>query len=132
LNILGENKVILLTAHLHKYVVLARKTSKGTFVQFAMNSVISSSKISVKDHLEGLSNYSSALVELEPEFQTDTKEQRQKMIQDEKPYITYFEYANFPGYAVVNVSNKGINIDIYTGDSNIVWKTVPLGSVFNN
>jgi 3',5'-cyclic AMP phosphodiesterase CpdA len=132
LNILGANKVVLLTAHLHKYVVLARRTSKGTFVQFAMNSVISSSDISVKDHLEGLRNYGTALVELEPEFQPATKKQRQKMIQDEKPYITYFEYANFPGYAVVNVSNKGINIDIYTGDSNIVWKTVPLGSVFNN
>ena len=132
LNILGANKVVLLTAHLHKYVVLARKTSRGTFVQFSMNSVISSPEIFVKDHLKGLSNYGPALVDLEPEFQPATKKQRQKMLEGEKPHITYFEYADFPGYAVINVSEKGIDIDIYTGDSDTIWKNVPLGSVFNN
>jgi hypothetical protein len=132
LNILGQNKVVLLTAHLHKYHVLARKTSKGTFVQFSMNSVISSPEISVKDHLKGLGNYGPALVDLEPDFSPATKEQRQKMLEDEKPYITYFEYADFPGYAVVNVSDTGINIDIYKGDSDALWKNVPLGPVFNN
>jgi len=129
LNILGANKVILLTAHLHKYVVLARRTSRGTFVQFSINSVISSPKISVKNHLEGVKNYGGRLVELEPEFQPDTKEQRQKMLEDEKPYIAFFEYADFPGYAVINVSDTGINADIYTGDSGKVWKSVPLNSV---
>ena len=132
LNILGANKVILLTAHLHKYVVLARRTSRGTFVQLSMNSVISSPKILVKNHLEGVKNYGGRLVELEPEFQPDTKEQRQKMLEDEKPYITYFEYANFPGYAVINVSDTGINADIYTGDSGKLWKSVPLGLVLSN
>ena len=132
LNILGENKVLVLTAHLHKYVVLARKTSKGTFVQFSMNSVISSPEISVKDHLKGLSNYGSALVDLEPDFSPATKEQRQKILEDEKPYISYFEFANFPGYTVINVSDNGINIDIYKGYSGTLWKNVPLRPVFNN
>ena len=132
LNILGANKVVLLTGHLHKYVVLARRTSTGAFVQFSMNSVISSSKILVRNHLEGVENYGGPLVELEPEFQPDTKEQRQKLLEDEKPYIAYFEYANFPGYAIVNVSEAGINIDIYMGDSDKVWKNVPLDSVLNN
>ena len=132
LNILGENKVVLLTAHLHKYVVLARRTSKGTFVQFSVNSVISSPKILVQNHLEGVKNYSSALVKLEPEFQPDTKDERQKLLEDEKPYIAYFEYADFPGYAIINVSDTGINADIYTGDSDKVWKNVPLDSVLNN
>ena len=132
LNILGANKVILLTAHLHKYVILARRTSRGTFIQFSMNSVISSPEISVRDHLEGVKNYGGHLVKLELEFQPDTKEQRQKLLEDEKPYITYFEYADFPGYAVINVSDTGINIDIYMGDSDKVWKNVPLGSVFNS
>jgi hypothetical protein len=132
LNILGANKVVLLTAHLHKYVVLARRTSMGTFVQFSMSSVISSSKISVKDHLQGLSNYGSKLVELEPEFQPDTKKLRQKILEEEKPYITYFEYADFPGYAVINVSDTGINLDIYKGDSGTLWKNISLGPVFDN
>ena len=132
LNVLGAHKVLLLTAHLHKYHVLARRTPKGTFVQFSMNSVISSSEISVRNHLKGLGNYGPALVDLEPEFSPATKEQRQKMLENEKPYITYFEYANFPGYAVINVSDSGINIDIYKGASDTLWKNVPLGPVFNN
>jgi len=145
LNILGANKVVLLTGHLHKYSVLARKTpacagaslplrkqGTGAFVQFSMNSVISSPKILVRDQLEGVENYGGSLVELEPEFQPDTKQERQKLLEDEKPYITYFEYADFPGYAVINVSDKGINIYIYLGDSDKVWKNVSLGSVLNN
>jgi hypothetical protein len=129
LNILGANKVVLLTGHLHKYSVLARKTSKGTFVQFSVNSVISSPKIIARDHLEGVKNYGGSLVELEPEFQPDTKQQRQKSLEDEKPYIAYFEYADFPGYAIINVSDIDINIDIYPGASDKVWKNVSLGSV---
>jgi len=82
--------------------------------------------------LEGVKNYDSALVELEPEFQPDTKEERQKLLEDEKPYITYFEYADFLGYAIINVSDTGINTDIYTGDSDKVWKNILLGSVLNN
>jgi len=132
LNILGANEVVLLTGHLHKYSVLARKTSKGAFMQFSVNSVISSPKILVRDQIEGVKNYSSQLVELEPEFQPDTKQQRQQLLEDEKPYIAYFEYANFPGYAIINVSDKGINIDIYLGDSDKVWKNIPLDSVLNN
>ncbi|MHC4685198.1 MAG: metallophosphoesterase family protein, partial [Planctomycetota bacterium] len=112
LNILGTNNVVLLTGHLHKYSVLARTTSTGAFVQLSVNSVISSPKILVRDQLEGVENYGGSLVELEPEFQPDTKEQRQKLLEDEKPYIAYFEYANFPGYAIINVSEAGINIDI--------------------
>jgi len=132
LNILGAHKVILLTAHLHKYSFLARRTSRGTFVQLSINSVISSTKIFVKNHLKGIENYSSRLVELEPEFQPDTKKERQKLLEDEKPYITYFEYADFPGYAIINVSDMGTNSDIYMGDSDKVWKNVHLSSVLNN
>jgi len=132
MNILGANNVIILTAHLHKYVFLARKTSRGTFVQFSINSVISSPKISVRDQLEGIENYGSALVELEPEFTPDSKEERRKLLEDEKPFITHFEYANFPGYAIINVSDTDINADIYTGDSETVWKNVRLDSVLKN
>jgi len=92
LNILGENNAVVLTAHLHKYHVLARKTPRGTFVQFSMNSVISSPETSVKDYLKGLGNYDPDLVDLEPEFSPDTKQQRQKILEDEKPHISYFEF----------------------------------------
>ena len=43
-----------------------------------------------------------------------------------------FFLADFLGYAIINVSDTGINTDIYTGDSDKVWKDVLLGSVLNN
>jgi hypothetical protein len=124
LNILGEYRAIVLTAHLHKYSVLGRKTPTGSFVQFSMNSVINSSQISVKDYMEGINNYTGSMISLEPEFQPDTAAQRRKWLEDEREYVTYFEYADFPGYAIVNVSDAAITADIYTGVSDKKWKSV--------
>jgi hypothetical protein len=126
LQILGESNAIVLTAHLHKFHVLRRKTSSGTFVQFSMNSVISSPDPKVRDHLEGLNNYGGDLVKLEPEFQPETEAERRKMLEDEKPYITSFEIADFPGYTVINVSDDDVTADIFVGDSAKAWKSVSL------
>ncbi len=127
LNILGANEVTLLTAHLHKYGVVARRTSKGAFVQFSVNSVIDSPSVSVRNHLEGVENYGGSLVDLEPEFQPETVAERRTLLEREKPHITRFERADFPGYAVIHVSDTGINADIHVGDSDKVWKSVSLG-----
>jgi hypothetical protein len=126
LDVLGSNRAILLTAHLHKYSVLTRKTPGGAFVQFSMNSVIRSPKTSVRDHLEGVENYCGGLLELEPEFQPQTRAQRLRMLEDEKPHIASFEFANFPGYAVINVSDSSVVADIFVADSGKVWKSVSL------
>jgi hypothetical protein len=126
LSILGANNVVLLTAHLHKYSVVERKTPAGPFVQFSVNSVISASQIEVRDALEGVEKYGGSLVDLEPEFQPDTKQDRMKLLEDEKPYIARFEYADFPGYAIIDVSGRGVNATIYKGDSGTAWKTVSL------
>lgn len=131
LDILGANKAILLTAHLHKYHVVRRRTLSGAFVQFSMNSVISSANPLVRDHLEGVENFGGDLVKLEPEFQHETETQRRKMLEDEKPYITSFEIADFPGYAVINVSDDGVSADIFVGDSAKAWKSVSLTPVLS-
>jgi len=131
LHILGESNAILLTAHLHKFHILRRKTPSGTFVQFSMNSVISSPKPSVRDYLEGVENYGGDLVKLEPEFQPETEAERRKMLEDEKPYVTSFEFADFPGYTVINVSDADVTADIFVGDSAKAWKSVSLTPVLS-
>lgn len=132
LSILGANHVVLLTAHLHKYHILVRRTPVGAFVQCSMNSVLDAPNIVVRDRREGVENYGGLLVELEPEFQPETKPQRMKLLEEEKPYITYFEYANFPGYSIIHASDAGIDIDIYIGDSDRLWKKLSLNSVLAN
>lgn len=126
LNILGTNKVVLLTAHLHKYHVLTRETAGGSFVQFSVNSVIDSPDPAVRDHLEGVKHYGGSLVDLEPEFQPDTVAERRTLLEREKPYIAAFECADFPGFAVLQVSDAGVTADIHIGSSDTVWKSVRL------
>jgi len=132
LNILGANRAILLTGHLHKYSILGRKTSTGAFVQLSISSVISTPKVSVKDLREGVKEYGDSLVDLEPEFQPATKDERRKSLEREKPYITRFEYADFAGYAILHVSDARVSADIYLGDSEKLWRTIPLAPVRNN
>ncbi len=132
LNLLGASKAVLLTAHLHKFGVIARRTATGTFVQLGLSSVISAPEVAVKNHLEGVKNYSGELVELEREFQPATKDERYKLLEQEEPHITHFEFADFPGYAVIHVSDAKISADIYLGNSNKLWKTIPLVPLSNN
>ena len=127
LNVLGAHKAVLLTAHLHKYGVVVRRTSTGSFVQLGMNSVVSAPKVVVKNRLEGLKGYGGALVELEPEFQPNTREERRTLLEREKPQIAHFEFADYPGYAVIHVSDAAVRADIYPADSDKLWKTVSLG-----
>jgi len=126
LDILGSSGAIVLTAHLHKYGVLTRKTSGGAFVQFSMNSVISSPDTSVRNQLEGVENYGAGLLDLEPEFQPQTRTLRRRMLEDEKPYIASFEFASFPGYAVIEVCDADVTADIFVADSDKAWKSVSL------
>lgn len=126
LNTLGANEIILLTAHLHKYGVVTRRTPRGAFIQFSLNSVIDSPDRSVRDHLEGVENYGGSLVDLEPEFQPDTSAERRTLLEREKPHIANFEYADFPGYAVIHVSDTHVSAEIHVGDSDKVWKSVSL------
>jgi hypothetical protein len=132
LNILGANHVVLLTGHLHKYCFLVRKTSMGSFVQLSMNSVISSPNVTVKDRREGLDDYGAALVDLEPKFDPGTAPQRRQILEDEKPYVTHFEFADFPGYALLHASDADINVNVYVGDSDKAWKSLSLSSVLGH
>jgi len=132
LKILGAHRVLLLTGHLHKYSVLVRKTSTGAFVQLSISSVISGPKVSVQDLREGVQAYDERLLDLEPQFQPATKEERRKSLEQEKPDITRFEYADVPGYAVLHVSDATVSADIYLGDSDTLWKTIPLAPVPGN
>jgi len=132
LNVLGAHKAVLLTAHLHKYGVVVRRTSTGSFVQLGMNSVVSAPKVVVKNRLEGLKGYGGALVELEPEFQPNTREERRTLLEREKPQIAHFEFADYPGYAVIHVSDAAVRADIYPADADKPWKTVSLRPMPDN
>jgi len=131
LGILGAHRVILLTGHLHKYSVLARETPTGRFVQLSMNSVIRTPAPEVKDILQGIESYGRSLIDLEPAFQPETRERRQLILDAEQPAITHFEYADFPGYAILEVTDTGVELTSYVGHSDKAWNTRSLSALLN-
>lgn len=127
LNLLGEHRAVVFCGHLHKYGTVVRRTEKGSFIQMAVISVISSPKAEPKDRVSGLNEYGPDLVRLEPKFSPTTIDERREYLKAEAPFIRYYDYADAPGYCVVKVNGKSeVSVDMYTGLGKRLWKTVPL------
>ncbi|HEY0897219.1 MAG TPA: metallophosphoesterase [Sphingobacteriaceae bacterium] len=132
LNLLGEHRAIVLTAHLHKTSILTRKTETGSFVQVAIGSVIEAPDAPVRDHLRGVAAYNQDLLKLEPSFSPATLEERRANIEAEKPFITHFEYADFCGYATVDVFGKNqVQLSVFASTDEKAWTTVNLSELIN-
>lgn len=127
LNILGEHKAIVLCGHLHKTNVTTRSTPKGSFVQVCTGSVVPAPDAPVKNYLKGLDAYNEDLVNLEPNFSAASLQERKDNLTKEKPFIKYFEYADFCGYSTVSVSKKNeVMISIYANVDAKPWNTYNL------
>lgn len=127
LNILGEHKAIVLCGHLHKTNVTTRSTPKGSFVQVCTGSVVPAPDAPVKNYLKGLDAYNEDLVNLEPGFSAASLQERKDNLTKEKPFIKYFEYADFCGYSTVSVSKKNeVMISIYANVDAKPWNTYNL------
>ncbi|WP_213087111.1 metallophosphoesterase family protein [Chitinophaga agrisoli] len=132
LNLLGQYNAIVLCGHLHKTSILTRTTKTGKFVQICTGSVIEHPDAPVKDHLEGLSAYGPSLLDLEPKFAPASLEERRTNLENEKPFIRYFEYADFMGYSTVTVSPvKTVQISIYRNMDNDPWKIIDVDKLLN-
>lgn len=128
LNLLGQHHAIVLVGHVHRYGVVTRDTDRGRFAQVALCSILSAADERPREERAGLSKYGPDLVELEPNFQPETKDERRKLLTAEAPLIKHFEYANVAGYARFVVSG-GVEAEVYTGASERPWKTVNLSAL---
>jgi Calcineurin-like phosphoesterase len=127
LNMLAEHKAIVLSGHLHKTSIVTRSTPSGNFVQVGLGSVIPSLDSPVKNHLKGLDAYGSDLVNLEPHFVPASLETRIEILKKEKPFIRHYEFADFCGYASINVSKqREVTLSIFANADRHPWTTVNL------
>lgn len=127
LNLLGQNEAMVLGGHLHKFSALSRKTPRGgRFTQLAVSSVVPSAEVKPKDVLSGLASYTGDQVLLEPRFSPDTVEERRAVSEAEKAWVTSFEYGDLPGYTVVKISGGQVTVEVYSGVTQQLWKTVKL------
>jgi len=131
LNLLAEHHAIVLSGHLHKTSILTRSTQSGTFVQVGLGSVIPSLNAPIKNHLKGLDTYGADLVHLEPNFSPGSLEARREILEKEKPYIRYYEYADFCGYASVRVdSRRDVTLSIFANADEQPWTVANLTQLF--
>lgn len=126
LTLLGANRAVVLTGHLHKYSTVVRKTDAGPFVQFALCSVIPSAAMQPKDVRSGLDQYTPDLVTLEPHFSPDTLDERRALLTAEKPFIRHYDYADVAGYALLSVQGPQVQAALYNGLGKRRWKTIDL------
>lgn len=132
LNLLASHKAIVLSGHLHKTSITVRSTPSGNLVQAAIGSVVPSLHEPIKDHLKGLDAYQTNLVDLEPDFSPDTLQLRKDILTKEKPFMRYFEYADFCGYSSIEINDKNeANLTIFANADKHPWTTVNLTELMN-
>ncbi|MDR3405759.1 MAG: metallophosphoesterase [Chthoniobacter sp.] len=127
LELLGKQNAFVLGGHIHKFNTLTRATEKGgKFVQLAVSSVINAPAVKAKDTLSGVGDYNGDQVRVEPAFSPDTEAARRAVYEDERPFVKAFEYADLPGYAVLDVTPERVTARIFAGVSRELWRTVDL------
>lgn len=124
MEILGAQRGLVLSGHLHRYAALGRQTPRGRFAQFALSSVIYDLEVQPEYERYGLAAYNGDLVNVEPKFSPDTVPLRRQLFEAERPSITAFEFADLPGYAVVKVDGAQVQIDMYSGVGRKLWRKV--------
>src|SRR5262249_25717584 len=126
LSLLGAQHALVLGGHIHKYNTLARKAGGGGFTQFALDSIINDPTLKRKEVLTGIDTYTPDQIRVEPNFSPDNATERRAVYDAERPFVSAFEYADLPGYAVVTVDGPKVTAQMYSGTSRDLWRTVDL------
>jgi hypothetical protein len=82
--------------------------------------------VKAKDTLSGVGDYNGDQVRVEPAFSPDTEAARRAIYENERSFVKAFEYADLPGYAVLDVTPERVTARIFAGVSRELWRTVDL------
>ena len=99
LEILARNRAIVLTAHLHLYAVVKRETQYGPIVQIMCNSVARNLEMNASPKV--YTKYGSGLAKERPDWEPASLEERVKWLDEEAPYVSYFQQQDLPGYGIL-------------------------------
>lgn len=133
LNLLGRHKVIVLTAHLHEYSVLSRKTPYGNIVQIMINSV--NRGLKPPQPKNSTSVYKGGQWAIEnKDWEPSTRDERVKMLDEEKKNILSFLRADLPGYGIINImdSENTVFLHFYKGLSEVPFEIINLTELQNH
>ena len=128
LELLAEYRVTVLCAHLHRYSIAVRSTSKGNVVQFMTESTVRSfdSAPAVLKQQEYITPE-----EMDKTWQPHTLRIREGILNAEHPFVRYYAIADCPGYAVVSTGKSGAFYSYYSGYSDEPSQTVRVEDLYS-
>lgn len=127
LDLLGSHNVFVLSGHIHKYNLTVRTTGgRGRFVQVGLSSVITNPRPEPHHLLSGVQAYNPDQVTVEPDFSPGTEQQRREVYESERRCVREFQYADLPGYAIVEVSGTRVVASVYSGLTPTAWRSLDL------
>lgn len=129
LALLGAQHAIVIGGHIHRYNSLSRTAGKGRFAQFALSSVLTAPTAKAKEVLSGAESYTPDQIKVEPNFSPDNEAERRAVYEAERKFVGAFEYADLPGYAVVNIDGPRVTAKMFSGTSRELWRTVDLSTL---
>lgn len=122
LETIARNRAIVLCAHLHKYSVVSRKTPWGPIVQIMVNSVIRA--LGRQSVPEISTTYGQTMFEGHESWEPESLDQRRQWIESETPCVTFYRYADIPGYATIDIDGDQLLLEYYYGA-----ETTPIDTV---
>ncbi len=126
LAMLADANGIVLNGHLHRYGLMTRTLAERQFSQFSVLSVVPDLDPKVREELYGRDAYGASVTDLEPKFSPDTLEDRRRLLEAEKEFVTRYEHANTAGYAVIHVRGQDVTADYYRGVGGKLWRSVQI------
>ncbi len=126
LALLGDQQAIVLGGHIHRYNRLVRAAGRGRFSQFALSSIVSAPEVKPKTELLSSDRYTPDQISVEPAFSPANADERRAVYTAEQAFVSRFEYADLPGYAVVTVDGSRVTARMYSGIGRELWRTAEL------
>lgn len=126
LALLGDQRAIVLGGHIHRFCALARTVGRGRFAQLAVSSILSAPTVQAKTLLAGVATYNADQIRVEPNFSPANEHERRAVYDAERPFVTAFDYADLPGYAVVTVAGAQVTVRMFAGTGRELWRTIDL------
>lgn len=129
LRILAQNQAIVLTAHLHLFSVVKRETAYGPIVQVMCNSVVRDPDQNASARL--FTRYGSCLATDRPDWEPDTMDERVKWLDEETPYVTYFQQQDLPGYGILTTDSlrNDVWLEYYTPEADAPYQRLCLSDL---
>lgn len=126
LTLLARQNAIVLGGHIHKYNTLAREVpGVGRFSQIAVSSIIHEPRPAPKAILNA-DDYTPDQIKTEPNFSPATEAERRAVYTAEMPFVKSFQYADLPGYAVIDVESAKVSARVFAGTSDTSWRTITI------